>query len=350
MVDGLIEDILALARIPAPTFAEEGRIAWLEARLAASPGARGRDEAGNLIWTWGGSRPRIVVAVHVDTVFPEGTPLEPRREGDDLVGPGIGDNAAAVAVAINVIETLLASGRPAPAVAFTVAEEGLGNLRGARAVCEELRPEAFVALEGHGLDEVVVDAVGSLRARVTVVGPGGHSWRDRDAPSAIHALFRLADTLVELGDRDAPVNAGLVSGGRSVNTIADHAELVVERRALDESKLDEFASALENLEAPPGLRVFVEALGRRPSGRLARDAPLLATVRAVRGDLGLPDRLGAGSTDANAALARGIPSLALGVARGSGMHSVHERIDGTSLPLGAGQLEEVLRRLLKQPA
>lgn len=349
MVDGLIEDVLALARIPAPTFAEERRIAWLEARLTASPGVLGRDGAGSLIWAWDTRRPRVLVAAHVDTVFPEGTPLEPRREGNDLVGPGVGDNAAAVAVAVDVTERLLASGRSGRgAVAFTVAEEGLGNLRGAREVCETLDPEMFVALEGHGLDEVLVDAVGSLRARVTVAGQGGHSWRDRDAPSTIHALFRLGEALVELSDRDGPVNVGTVSGGRSVNTIADRAELVVERRALDESKLDEFATALESLEAPPGLQLEVEILGRRPSGRLARDASLLAAVRAVRDDLGLPDRLEAGSTDANAALACGIPALALGVARGSNMHSLEERIDIASLSLGAQQLERVLHRLLDE--
>jgi di/tripeptidase len=69
-------------------------------------------------------------------------------------------------------------------------------------------------------------------------------------------------------------------------------------------------------------------------------------VREVRGELHLPDTLVAASTDANAALARGVPALALGVARGSGMHTLDEQIELDSVETGRLQLELVLRRLL----
>lgn len=172
--DDLAAAIAELARIPAPTFAEEARLAWVEERLSRLPGAAERDRAGNVVWRWGAGAPRLLVLAHVDTVFPAGTELGARRDGDALVGPGVGDNAAAVVVAIEVTGRLLREQALAPgAVAFTVGEEGLGNLRGAIAVCSELRPEAAIALEGHGLEHVLVDAVGSVRARVTVSGPGG---------------------------------------------------------------------------------------------------------------------------------------------------------------------------------
>jgi acetylornithine deacetylase/succinyl-diaminopimelate desuccinylase-like protein len=139
---------------------------------------------------------------------------------------------------------------------------------------------------------------------------------------------------------------GLVSGGRSVNAIADRAELVVEMRSLDAEPLDRFLALVESLAVESPLELCTELLGRRPAGRLDRSESLLAEVRAVRAELGLPDRLEAGSTDANAALGSGIPALALGVARGSGMHTLDERIEVESLELGRRQLEGVLRRLL----
>ena len=105
------------------------------------------------------------------------------------------------------------------------------------------------------------------------------------------------------------MNVGLVSGGRSVNTIADEAELTVEARALAEDVLERFAKRLAGLDVGPPLRLDVEIIGRRPAGQLDRGSPLLETVRAVREELGLPDALGKGSTDANAALAAGIPGL-----------------------------------------
>ncbi len=343
----LVEDLIAIASIPAPTFAEGERIAWLEQRLAALPGRRRRDAAGNLIWEWGEGRPRVLVAAHVDTVFAATTELRFERDGTDLVGPGVGDNAAAVAVAVEVVGDLLRDGLGGPgAVAFTVGEEGLGNLCGATAACAELCPDAFVALEGHMLDHVYVDAVGSLRARVTVTAPGGHSWEDRGALSAIHELFRLAAQLLELGTAAAPVNVGTVEGGRSVNTIADRAELVVERRAIDQGDLDRFAAALERLAPAPGCQVEVELLGRRPAGSLDRDSELYRVATEAHATLGLAPEPGAASTDANAACALGVPALCLGVSRGAGMHSLGERIDLDTLPTGVAQLRAVLSRLL----
>lgn len=345
--DDLAAAITELALIPAPTFAEEPRLAWVERRLAGLPGAVERDRAGNVVWRWGDGAPGVLVLAHVDTVFPDGTELTARRDDGELVGPGVGDNAAAVVVAIDVVARLLrGESLAAGAVAFTVGEEGLGNLRGATAACADLRPDVAIALEGHGLEHVLVDAIGSVRARVAVSGPGGHSWVDRGRPSAIHALPALIDRLLSVSTREAPVNVGLVSGGRSVNAIADAAELTVERRSLDPDALEEFRAVLDALRAPAPLAVETELLGARPAGRLTHDHPLLSAVREVRTELGLPDALAGGSTDANAALAAGIPALVLGVAHGSAMHTLDERIDVSSLELGRDQLERVLLRLL----
>lgn len=346
----LIEEVVELAGIPAPTFAEEPRIEWLERRLGGAPGRRWRDAVGNLVWAWGEGRPRLLLTAHVDTVFPAGTDLTVRREGEDLIGPGVGDNAAAVAVAVHATEALLAGGSaPGPgAVAFTVGEEGPGNLRGAREAVGSLRPRAMIALEGHMLDEVVVDAVGSVRARVEVSGPGGHSWSDRGGASAIDGLLELAARLRRLSTPRAPVNIGTIAGGRAVNAIADRAELAVERRALTEAPLEEFEAALAELSLPAPLRVAFEPTGRRPAGRLDREAPLLAAVLAVRARLGLGSALGEGSTDANAALAAGVPALCVGVSRGRSMHALDERIDASTLAIGAAQTEAIWRDLLSE--
>ena len=348
----MIEDIVELALTPAPTFAEEPRLAWLERRLRGQPGRRWRDGAGNLVWAWGDvdDAMRLIVAAHVDTVFPADTQLRADRVGDDLVGPGVGDNAAAVAVAVDVVGRLLAeSGDIAPgAVVFTVGEEGLGNLCGAHAACAALAPELFIALEGHMLETVLVDAVGSVRARVEVTGPGGHSWSDRHMPSAIHALAELIQQLRSAATDDAPVNVGRIEGGRSVNTIADRAAMVTECRSVDQGRLESFSAALERLEVPDPLQVEVTLVGLRPGGSLPPGSPLLAAALDARHQLGLPLDTGAGSTDANAALSRGIPAICLGVSFGRGMHSLDERISVSSLDLGAAQLALVLRRLLKE--
>ncbi len=349
-MSGFLAEAIELAELPAPTFSEQERIAWLVQRLAEAPGARERDEAGNLIWRLGDGRPRLLLLAHVDTVFPADAPLRFERRGDRVVGPGIGDNAIAVVAVVQAVSSVVESGATAPfAVAFTVGEEGLGDLRGARAACARLRPEQAIAVEGHGLDEVLVDGVGSVRLRLRVTGPGGHSWGDRGTPSAVHALLDLGARLVDLGRPAAPVNVGLVSGGQSVNTIAAEAELVVEQRALDEARLRAFERAVARLRVDPPLRLTADVVGRRPAGRLDRSHPLLETVLRARSRLGLSPALGAGSTDANAALALGIPALTLGIARGGRLHTPHEWVEVGSLDLGLRQLEAVVRELVALP-
>jgi acetylornithine deacetylase/succinyl-diaminopimelate desuccinylase-like protein len=270
-------------------------------------------------------------------------PHEVVDEDGILRGPGIGDNALAVAVAVDVVERLAPELEAPLAVAFTVGEEGLGGLRGARHAVATLPAEAAIALEGHGVDDVCADAVGSVRVRLTVTGPGGHSWANRGRPSAIHGLVQLLAPL-------EGVNVGLISGGEAVNGIARRAEASVEVRSLDEAEIEQAHRRIASLSAPEGLELSVETIDRRPAGRLDRSHPLLAAVRETRAELGLPDRFKDGSTDANAALAAGTPALSIGCARGGDMHTPHEWIDRASIRDGAAQLEGVLRRWLKGAA
>jgi acetylornithine deacetylase/succinyl-diaminopimelate desuccinylase-like protein len=285
----------------------------------------------------------------VDSVFGDETELSVRHVDGKIIGPGVGDNAAAIAVTIAAVGQLLEENPVAAgAVVFTVGEEGLGNLGGARGATSELQPELFIAVEGHLLDRVLVDAVGSVRARVTVRGPGGHPWVDRGRPSALHELLALGSSLLEAEPGGACVNIGLVSGGLSVNSIAAEASLVVECRSLHSSALQAFEDGLGALMVEPPLTVGTEVLGHRPAGRLDRGHSLLQTVIEVREELGLEATLDAGSTDANVPLGAGIPALTLGVARGGDMHTTREWIDEASLDQGRRQLYGVLKRLLAQ--
>jgi acetylornithine deacetylase/succinyl-diaminopimelate desuccinylase-like protein len=345
----IIADAVALAELPGGTGHERVRIDWLNKRLAAAPGSRHVDGVGNLVWTFGPPPYRLAVLVHVDDVFGEQTARGVIRRDGWLCGPGIGDNAIAVATAVAVIERALAGPGEKPlAVVFTVGEEGLGGLRGARHACRELAPEAVLALEAHGSDRVFTDAVGSLRVRLTVTGPGGHSWWDRGRASAVHELVRLLTGMIASVPAPLSVNVGLVDGGTGVNAIAARASATVEWRATDQAALDRQEAALAELttEVSPGLRLETERLDRRPAGSVPLAHPLVAAVLRARRAVGLPDATGDGSTDANAALAAGIPAVALGCCVGEDMHAPTERIRADSIAGGAGQLQAVLAEIL----
>lgn len=343
----VVADTLAIARIPAPTGGEAARVSWLRRRLEGAPGHREVDEVGNLVWYLGDPPYDLALLVHVDTVFGAEVEHEPAERDGWLHGPGIGDNSVAVAVAAAVVEAAAGDLAGSLVTVFTVGEEGLGALRGARHACHALRPRHVLALEGHGLDTVYADAVGSVRVRLDVTGPGGHSWWDRDRPSAVHGLTRLLTELLDQAPAGLALNVGRVDGGSAVNARAASASAVLEGRCLDEQPLEQLDARLAELRVDAGLELTCIRLDRRPCGRLDRAHPLLAAVRQARASLDLADELTDGSTDANAALALGIPALALACARGFDMHASSERIQVSSIPLGIAQLDHVLRRFLE---
>ncbi|WP_038055792.1 M20/M25/M40 family metallo-hydrolase [Thermus amyloliquefaciens] len=315
----------------APLAGEEARGAYVAARL---PGAR-RDGLGNV---WAGEG-RVLLLAHLDTVLP---PEPPRRAGERLYGPGVGDNSSGVAVLLSLPEI------PGVVRGFTVGEEGLGNLKGARALVETLAPEVVVAVDGY-LPGVVDRALGSVRFRVTFLGRGGHAWGDKEVPNPVFALAeglcRLRALFQEVGS-EASLNASGLEGGEAVNAIPKEASALVEIRALEEGRLrtlhQRAQEVLKEVARFHGVRVSLEVLGQRPTGSTATPRLLQAAAEALA-KIGERPRFQPGSTDASAAIERGIPALALGVYRGSGAHTREEWV----LPKSLWEGREVLLAFLK---
>jgi acetylornithine deacetylase/succinyl-diaminopimelate desuccinylase-like protein len=345
----VLTDTLEICAVPAPTGEEGARTAEVARRLAAIGCEPTVDEVGNVTVRFGGPGPAAIVAAHIDTVFPADTRLEPRRAGKRLIGPGIGDNAVAVAGMLEVARTLLRvrSFQTPVVLAATVGEEGLGDLRGIRAILDREPAECVVAVEGHGIDSVVIAGVASARFVVTYRGPGGHSWRDRDRPSALHAMFAAATKAIAAA-APVPVNVGVAGGGISVNTIAPDARLEIDLRSLDDGELEAAARRVRAALAvvPDHIVAEIVPAGRRPGGGIPPNHPLVAAVRQARLSVGLPPpREDYASTDANAAYGRGIPAVTVGLTRGGGAHRLDEWIELDPLTAGVPMLVRLVHRL-----
>ncbi len=351
----LLADARRICSVPAPLHGERPR-AELVAQIFDESGVAARiDEIGNVIaWFGPTDEPAAVLAAHLDTVFTAGTPIVCADGDGRLSAPGLGDNSVGVAALLHLARFL---GREAPACAValvaTVGEEGLGDLRGAKALLDLIRCRAFVAVEGQMRDELTVIAVGSIRLRVKITGPGGHPWSDRDHPNAIHALLlRLSSAITELSSPELALNVNVVGGGTAINVIADAATAEIDLRCEDEHHLTAVAERLSQLLAAgdAGVTVEVERLGYRPGGRIPPGHPLLAAARRARPAVGLPPALErASSTDANAAHGRGIPALTVGVTTGGNAHRLDEYVDIAPIAGGLRSLEELTRQLASDP-
>jgi tripeptide aminopeptidase len=364
-LDQVLDETVQLCRIPAPTFEEAERAAYVAERMRAIGLAdvqidRIHNVTGLLRACSPG--PTTLVVAHLDTVFPRATPLQVRRTKQRLYGPGIGDNCVAVAAMLSVATAMrhlqpLLQGRVI--FAANVGEEGLGNLCGIRALLDAWhgQVDTVIAVEGHGIDEVRTIGIGSTRLEVTFTGPGGHSWGAFGTPSAIHAMGSAIHKIARLHVPQEPkttFNVGVVEGGGSVNTIAPRAMMLVDLRSVDPAQLrhleERLAHLLQEVQRDTGVQVSSRIVGQRPAAALATDHPLCQKVNDIRKYLHLPPAVfSAASTDANLPLSLGIPALCLGITRGALAHTVQEYIDTT--PVGGG-LKQLLLTILHslQPA
>lgn len=345
-----IRDQIRLCEIPAPPFKEADRArAYLEAFRAAGLKNVRQDREGNVLGERPGraARPHLVMSAHLDTVFPEGTNVRVTRKGTVLHGPGIGDDCRGLAVLLAIVRALDASRlETAGSLTFvgTVGEEGLGDLRGVKALFEETlkgRVDRFVSVDGsgHGITNV---SVGSRRYRVSFRGPGGHSYDDFGHPNPAHALGRAMASIADFqvpGQPRTTFSVGRIGGGTSVNAIPAEAWLEMDLRSSDASALDALderfqqavqrALKLENERWTRGSRltVSIEKIGDRPAGRTAASTSIVQTAMAVTRAVGLSPQLEEGSTDANIPMSLGIPAITVATGRAAGTHTVQETFD-----------------------
>jgi tripeptide aminopeptidase len=354
--DQTISDQIEVTSIPAPPFGEEVRAAWMADRLARYGALDVRlDEIGNVVGRLPGGDPTrapIVVAAHLDTVFPAGTDVTPRREGDRIVAPGISDDGRGLAALLTLVRVLAGEDVTAPVlVAATVGEEGVGDLRGVRALFgpggAAERAAAFISLDGAGVTRVISAGVGSRRRRVRVRGPGGHSWVDWGRPNPIEILGRALARMPRADEIPAGTtwSAGRIAGGTSVNAIPEEAWIEVEVRgeravdldaldaqlcatfeeALREANLVHFRAGPDGRDPTVRATLSFEMIGDRPAGATpASDLLVGASVAATRA-LDLPVELAASSTDANVPMSLGIPAITLGAGgEARGAHTLSE--------------------------
>jgi acetylornithine deacetylase/succinyl-diaminopimelate desuccinylase-like protein len=346
----VVRRTIELAQIPAPTGAEGDR-----ARLVRSWWERDglddvhNDAIGN-VWARArqGEGPAVVVCGHLDTVFGADVPHAVTVDGDRLLGPSVGDDAVGVAALSTATTSLPPDGLPVWLLA-TVGEEGLGNLRGVTAALADppQRLGAFVAVEGNYLGRVSTIGVGSARRRVHVHGPGGHAWEDAETPSAVHAVVELAAAISTMPRREGTsVNVGRVGGGEGINIRAREAWLELDVRADDAAVLASLVEAVDAIVAQvaPPLEIEQEAIGERPAGRLRPDHALVRAAMAALAETGREVSSPPTSTDANAAHARGIPALAVGVTRGGGEHTPREWIETSPIEDGVRALTRTIER------
>lgn len=353
--DRMVAEIIALTEIPAPPFgeAERGK-AFAEMLRRSGMADVTIDAVGNVIATRKGRDPKaapLIVAAHLDTVFPAGTDVKVRREGSRLLAPGVGDDTRGLAVLLAMIRAMDQAGvRTTRDIVFigNVGEEGQGDLRGTRHFfAQDPRGKAaagFITVDGAGSGAVTVRGVGSRRYRLVFSGPGGHSFNKFGIVNPMAALAATVTGLYAVPVPKVPrttYSASVVGGGTSVNTIPPEVFLEVDIRSESAAEIERIDSALHDIaaravEAENATRstasgkvsVAFKPIGDRPAGQTSEDAPLARIAFAAWLQAGFEPAFGAQSTDANVPMSMGIPAVAINSGgRGGDAHAPSEWID-----------------------
>lgn len=352
----VLELLKLICETPAPTFEEEVRARLIAGLLRGMGLTPIIDVVGNVIAEIpGGTGQRVLVAVHLDTVFSKETNVNVKEGNNKLFAPGIGDNSASLAVMVYFLEQALATDLPRPRLTFaaTVGEEGLGDLRGMRELMRTHGSgfDAVVALDGH-LGTIVDKAVGSKRFEVTFTARGGHSWGDYPSPSAIHALGEAIHGLNHMVIPREPrssYNVGEIKGGTSINAIAQQATFNLDLRSLDAKVLESLEQdALRRIRRAArehSVEVTINQVGERPAGK-CDNAWLVNLAKEALQVVNVFSKTAASSTDANAAIAHGLPAIAFGVYNGGDAHRLNEWLEPDSLMVGYRALTELMKRLI----
>lgn len=341
--ESTLEAQIELSEIPAPSFGEAARGERMAELLTHAGLANVRtDEVGNVIGDAPGATDALplIISAHLDTVFPEGTDVSVTRDGDLLRGPGICDDARGLTAMLTLARAVVATGvetRVPLRFVATVGEEGAGDLRGVKHLfgpTGEGQPAAgFISLDGAGLDRIVNEGLGSRRYRVTISGPGGHSWVDWGAANPIHELTRLGASLTRLPlpvEPQATLTIARIGGGKSINAIPQTAWLEIDTRCPANRHLDDLEARIRGEVAgmarrSPEVSAEVDVIGERPGGETPQDERLVQAALEATRRIGRHPSLAISSTDSNIPMSLGVPAVTMGCGGEAGMaHTTDE--------------------------
>lgn len=348
----LVKLLDTLCRIPAPSNHEELRAKYI-CEWYEKEGCHGAyvDSALNVIYPFHceAQKDLVVFSAHSDTVFPDMEPFDVIYDGDIMRCPGVGDNTSNVAIMMLLASWLTKNNLvPKQGLLFVASsgEEGLGNLKGIRQVMKDYEGKIaeLVALDGS-YDEMVTGAVGSLRYRVGIHTEGGHSYGCFGNQNAIQTLSSMINTLYSYHVPKAgksTYNVGTISGGTSINTIAQYAEMRFEYRSdVRESLADMnkfFLSVIDAYNNMDNVTVECELLGERPcTGDVDAEKQTALINKAldiIEAFTGSRVPCCSGSTDCNIPLSTGVPAICFGGHMGTGAHTREEYLNVKDLHKG----------------
>ena len=356
-----------LCKIPAPSGLEDARAEYITNYLH-NIGYKNAyiDSAKNVIWDIKGENNTYsLFMAHTDTVFPDLEPMPYIDDGELIKCPGVCDDTVCVAMILAFCKYLKdIDYKVKKSVLFSsnACEEGLGDLKGCKQIFKDFanKIDIMFTLDG-GYSHIVNKSVGSHRYRVVAQTKGGHSYGAFGRINAIQVLSSIVNKIYQIQvpnveGTKTTYNVGTISGGTSVNTIAQSAEMLCEYRSDDNACLnlmkDEFTKIFDQVKNEfPDATITIELVGNRPGmgdvdkEKIEKASKMVIDIQEKHS--GAPVKESSGSTDCNIPHSLGIPAICVGVYKGAGVHTREEYLVKDSINIGLNVLNDLFMKVSK---
>jgi glutamate carboxypeptidase len=293
-----------------------------------------------------GARLRILLNIHLDTVYPPDSPFQSAGEhAGNIRGPGVADAKGGLAVMLTALEALERSGK-AEGIGWQVLinpDEEIGSPGSAGLLAAAARDHHFGLLFEPALpDGALVDRRrGSGNFSIVIRGRAAHAGRDFAAGrSALLAAAKLSIQLHSINQTlpGVTVNVGAIDGGAPPNVVPDLAICRINIRTTQHADEQIVTNAVKNLVSELN---SVDGISAELHGQFASPAKipddrtlrLLDAIVSCGKELGmtLATRSSGGASDGNRLAAAGLPNVdSLGV-RGDLIHTPNEYMIPDSL-------------------
>lgn len=351
-----------VASIPSPTGLEQKKMLFLKKKLKAIDMEALIDSIGNCVVKLpakasNSKKQTILVVAHADTACNPGKDHKITEDAKYLYGHGICDNSAGVTGLLTTISLIQKHNIVFPndlIFVFTVGEEGLGAKRGMKQIIKDYgkQVDAVINVESHHIGRVTNQVIGQYRSELSIdTRMGGHSFRDFGRPNANIILAQIISAFSNFKLPQAKgkttFNVGQMGGEGSINAIPKNASCLFEIRSENNEYLQKAKETFESIldefrKRFPDIKIEALVSAEVPAVIFPADHKIYKMTMAVQKQLGINPVINAGNTDGDVSLAKGIPTVTIGVSEGWNTHSLNEYMEKKSLQLGIKQLFGVM--------
>ncbi len=199
----------------------------------------------------------VVLMSHFDVVDGPDLLFSPWEENGCLFGRGSIDDKYAVALSLfllkNHFESLRSRGKSQNALPFGIlltGDEEIGGTNGAQKILHEFKTDFCIALDGGGIQKIVVKEKGILRLKLISKGKTAHGARPWLGKNAIERLIEDYQRLKAFFDVSAPdhwhrtLNFSVIHAGSVINQVPDYAEALFDIRFTEADDIDALVKAV----------------------------------------------------------------------------------------------------------